>query len=354
MNPEKNNELGFDPSLGYQKHQRDYSMLGSSVVVRGLFNENKNFFNVAPNPIFLVQKNGLFYHFMSKKDGARRVQSWLSTHELNDLVAIESSYDARLCEFNAFCQDNHSDPNAAIRQLYSFFIDFTNIVFIGFEFLEHLDDSISPEQRDLCFSIRKKYEDVHKRCFDIEGRLLFQLESQFGLKRGCLNRLTITEFESFLENGSLPPADERDSFFVVRYSSDGEKRFWDPALWPGFEEKHAGILRGQTAHPGIVEGTVRVILKVEDAKFLQENEILVASMTDPRYVPVMQKASAIVTDEGGITCHAAIVSRELQKPCITGVKGVLHALKTGDRICVDATHGTVQKLDSRNAPNDTE
>ena len=67
-------------------------------------------------------------------------------------------------------------------------------------------------------------------------------------------------------------------------------------------------------------------------------------MTDPRYLGAMKKSSAIVTDEGGITCHAAIVSRELRIPCIIGAKVATQVLQTGDRIKVDANRGIITKV----------
>jgi len=70
-------------------------------------------------------------------------------------------------------------------------------------------------------------------------------------------------------------------------------------------------------------------------------------MTDPRYVFAMKKAGAIVTDEGGITCHAAIVARELKKPCIIGTKIATKVLKGGDLVEVDAERGIVRILEKK-------
>lgn len=80
-----------------------------------------------------------------------------------------------------------------------------------------------------------------------------------------------------------------------------------------------------------------------------EGEILVTGMTRPEYVPLMKKAAAIVTDEGGITCHAAIVSRELKKPCIIGTKIATQVLNDGDLVEVDAERGVVRVLERASA-----
>ena len=77
---------------------------------------------------------------------------------------------------------------------------------------------------------------------------------------------------------------------------------------------------------------------------MQQGDILVSIATTPAIVPAMKKAAAIVTDEGGLTCHAAIVSRELGVPCVIGTKIGTKIFKDGDMIEVDADEGTVKKV----------
>lgn len=102
-------------------------------------------------------------------------------------------------------------------------------------------------------------------------------------------------------------------------------------------------LKGQVANRGKVQGRVRVVLDPRGVKFKQ-GDILVTGMTTPDFMPLMRKASAIVTDEGGITCHAAIVSRELGIPCVIGTKIGTKVLKNGENIAVDANGGIVKVL----------
>jgi phosphohistidine swiveling domain-containing protein len=101
------------------------------------------------------------------------------------------------------------------------------------------------------------------------------------------------------------------------------------------------ILKGQVAHKGKVTGIVRVVLDPHDDKGFKKGDILVTSMTRPEFVPIMKHAGAVVTNEGGITCHAAIVSRELKIPCVIGTKVATHVLKDGDMVEVDAEKGIV-------------
>jgi phosphoenolpyruvate synthase len=111
-------------------------------------------------------------------------------------------------------------------------------------------------------------------------------------------------------------------------------------------------VRGLPASPGLTSGVVHVIDDPKDIDQFEKGEILVTLMTSPDWVPAMKKAAAIVTNNGGMTCHAAIVSREMQIPCIVGTKSrgeaVTDVLKTGDVVTVDATNGIVYmgKVDS--------
>ena len=101
------------------------------------------------------------------------------------------------------------------------------------------------------------------------------------------------------------------------------------------------ILRGLPASHGLVSGVVRIILSPEELDKIKIGEILVTKMTDPDYVPAMRKAIGIVTDEGGSTSHAAIVSREMGIPCVVGTEKATQLLKDGDKITIDATKGLV-------------
>ncbi|MEM1574586.1 MAG: phosphoenolpyruvate synthase [Nitrososphaerota archaeon] len=102
------------------------------------------------------------------------------------------------------------------------------------------------------------------------------------------------------------------------------------------------VVKGLPASPGLYAGKAKVVLTTEDAaKLIQKGDILVTKMTNPDWVPYMRVAGAIVTDEGGMTCHAAIVSRELGIPCIVGTGNATKALITNKEYTVDAKSGIV-------------
>jgi pyruvate, water dikinase len=104
-------------------------------------------------------------------------------------------------------------------------------------------------------------------------------------------------------------------------------------------------VRGMPVTDGRITGIAKVCNgSVEALKKIETGDILITGMTMPDCVPAMRRAAAIVTDEGGITCHAAIIARELKKPCIVGTKHATQVFKDGDRVEVDTNKGVVRKL----------
>lgn len=101
------------------------------------------------------------------------------------------------------------------------------------------------------------------------------------------------------------------------------------------------ILTGTGASPGVGTGKVKIVHDISELNKIVKGDVLVTKMTNPDMVSVMEKSAAIITDQGGATCHAAIVSRELGIPCIVGTRIGTEILKDGDIVTVDATHGKV-------------
>jgi len=108
------------------------------------------------------------------------------------------------------------------------------------------------------------------------------------------------------------------------------------------QEKRKGVISGNIASKGMAFGNVVIVKGVKDLNKVKNGNVMVAVVTHPDYLPAMRKAVAIVTDEGGITSHAAIVSREFGIPCIVGTKIATSALHDGDKVEVDAEKGTVR------------
>jgi pyruvate, water dikinase len=143
---------------------------------------------------------------------------------------------------------------------------------------------------------------------------------------------------------------DREGLYIVQArpvttipTSTATARDTEPAGASGAPGDEKPILRGFGASPGTASGTARILHGSAEMDKLKTGEILVTSMTTPDMVPAMSQAAAIVTDEGGMTCHAAIVSRELGVPCVVGTREATKLVADGAEITVDGKAGTVYR-----------
>lgn len=120
---------------------------------------------------------------------------------------------------------------------------------------------------------------------------------------------------------------------------------------PVLQEIDASIqtsVQGLIAYKGIAQGHARIVKTVAELDKVKEGDVFITQMTFPSFIIAMQKAVAFVTDEGGITCHAAIVAREMQKPCVIGTKNATKTFHDNDLVEVDAEKGIVRKIEQTN------
>ncbi|MFH1848914.1 MAG: PEP-utilizing enzyme [archaeon] len=158
-----------------------------------------------------------------------------------------------------------------------------------------------------------------------------------------LYQITPDEFISLLQGKNVDDLKMRNKRWVYlirnREIVSGSRKYHSL-----ISPKKNGAIQGLIASPGRVKGRVNVILNISHIYKFRAGDILVAPFTNVNYLPIMHKAKAILTETGGVTSHAAIISRELGKPCIVGIQGLLMALKDGDRVEVDADTGVVKRV----------
>ncbi len=106
-------------------------------------------------------------------------------------------------------------------------------------------------------------------------------------------------------------------------------------------------IKGNIAQKGVYRGRVRIIMFPSEMDKVKKGDVLVTYMTQPNFLPAMKKASAFVTNEGGLTCHAAIVAREMKKPCIIGTKIATEVLKDDYLVEVNADEGVVKIIERK-------
>ena len=178
-------------------------------------------------------------------------------------------------------------------------------------------------------------------------RYLQQQCERLGIAYGDALMLSIDEFEEQKKGQIIHFGDDRylrtDSW-GIHPLDDREIDIVFPEAVPITPDQD---IRGMVACKGKVTGRVSVVLQPSDFPKVKSGDVLVASMTRPDFSPIFSLVGAIVTNEGGVTCHAAIVSRELGVPCIIGTKIATQVLHDGDLVEVDADHGVVRVLEKK-------
>ena len=178
---------------------------------------------------------------------------------------------------------------------------------------------------------------------------------QAGLSKNLILCMTKKEMEKYLKAGQLPRTKklkDRQKHAVLFFKNGkfrllvGKKaEAFEKALLKSMIRKS---VQGVCAHPGTVEGIVRIVLDPATCKKFNPGDILVAEMTRPEFLPLIRKAGAVVTDAGGILCHAAIVARELKKPTVIGTQVATKTFKDKEYVMVNASNGTVRKIEPKN------
>ncbi len=181
-----------------------------------------------------------------------------------------------------------------------------------------------------------------------------ELGKRFGYSLNDLQFFTAAEIIKLIKNKKITPLEikKRKEFIYFDFNFKNKK----PRILKGknnikkipkefiFTHKKQNKIFGMVASSGKAIGRARIIFGVSGFSKMKNGDILVTGMTRPEMLPIMKKAKAIVTDEGGLTCHAAIVARELKIPCIIGTKNATKIISDGEIIEVDAVNGFVNKL----------
>lgn len=227
---------------------------------------------------------------------------------------------------------------------------------------EHLD----PAEEKLIESMqaimyhRNYQKETVNECQHKSEPFLHLVAEELGVGLEVMLAHSSDEIGEYLRKPSAPSATleeaakKRATGFAVEYRDgavcvidDAEEiRTYQDMVHDESEGTESERFTGSPACKGKASGLVRVVTKQSDIDAFVDGEVLVTVMTSVEYIHIMKRAAAIVTDEGGITCHAAIFSREFGVPCIIGTGDVTRKLKTGDRVEVDAEAGVVHILDN--------
>lgn len=179
--------------------------------------------------------------------------------------------------------------------------------------------------------------------------LIDKIAKRLNISYDQLLRFTSEEILSFLKGEPIPEDFEKRKKFVCLIVNDkfilAYGRIYDQIkeiLKKDFSQVKE--IKGTTGYKGIVKGIARVLMDERELQKLQKDDILICNLTNPNYNPAFEIISGVVTDEGGILCHSAIMAREFKLPCVIGTKIATQVFKDGDLIEVDANHGIVKIL----------
>ncbi len=172
-----------------------------------------------------------------------------------------------------------------------------------------------------------------------------------GMPKKVLLMMLPNEIKTYLEKGELPKDLKDRKTCAILTLNRKTKIYWNEEADKIFYDeykKHLKMdvkeMKGQIAYKGIVQGKVYVAENEDDFNSIPKDSILMCSMTRYNIVPQLNNVKGIVTDQGGITCHAAIIAREVKVPTIVGTRKATEVFKTGDYVEVNAINGVVKKL----------
>lgn len=273
---------------------------------------------------------------------------------------LESDFQDIMSEYSWMpCLDLQNDP-WTYSDFKKYFDDLPN---------EHLEEmsfedaiqvfQLNSEELELfkrvrAFSYIKDARDVYRRKAILAILPLFDvIAAQVDLSRHDIAYFTYEEIHSAIKGKTLISDEElleRKNGFFMRWQDNTIEVSTDQDKILEFVNLHipkatsTEIIKGTTASKGFVTGIVKIVLGVKDLDKVEKGDVLVANTTHPDFVPAMQRAGAFVTDEGGLTSHAAIVAREMGKPCIVGTGIATSFLKDGMKVEVDAIRGVINIL----------
>ncbi|MFA5946078.1 MAG: PEP-utilizing enzyme [Patescibacteria group bacterium] len=331
----------------YRKHMtRDLALFGCEYWWEGERREISKMFSgsgYGMNPFFVSTPGfgvGVHYDWYSEEDDPIRLAEHFNAHE-SEVFGWIASHEARCAKVTELIRWASPEDFALLHDeviaMWPMIVasnlpgDFAKVA--------------KPEIRDSLFALRLKTDHV---AYDAGDAMIEMAKALVGSEYAddvkFLRRAEIL-------TGKFPAREELDKRKRGYIFSDGELLFMsldeflvarDFAVEVPDADPRA--VSGICACPGIIQGEVRVLYTVADIPRMHSGDILVMPMTTPNFLSAIKLAGAIVTDEGGITCHAAIVARELGKPCIIGTKNATEALHDGDLVEVDAERGIVTKL----------
>ncbi len=346
--------------------QRNQPMLVLSVVGEAYTQGMKKEYNISWGAVGAIGSNGWFYTLLNEKriakDLGKIIQKKLKTLAKDFLIPSMEKFEkikSKIDKIEDLIEKNPLQCMKVVTANYSQYVTILGLYNCFLRYFNHTKESLVDKrmmkrignERNTIALLYSRTEAILDKCSILIGK---QKHFEGFLLRYC----TLDEIKAFLKTQkisknqleTLKKRKEEYLYLCTWEKKKDENVFTDKKIIKDIkqkcfdiENKETSILKGKIAYPGIVKG--RVYNLVSGNKPKTRGFILVAPMTVAKNVPLMKQSKGIVTDEGGILSHAAIMAREFEKPCIIGTKFATKVLKDGDLVEVDANKGIVRKLE---------
>jgi phosphohistidine swiveling domain-containing protein len=355
-----------DPFSGYVKYlERKNSLLVFSVsqLAHTKLLSKATGFGYSSLVYSYGQNTGTFYYSKEEKEYAREYFSKLVLRNDSKLVKFYNKGEILADKMNLLLAEFSSNPKSQNKYTFSEIIDSFSEMFlyttvIPFTVLSGAEKALEKENSPRLKKIIADFESIRnsveypKFVSVVIHPYLDMVAKKLNTTSENASLLTFGEMKSVLDKNESIDLREvlkrneacfcRGDFSKTKFMVSTDPKLVSLLVKP--IEGGAKEIVGKSAFPGLVMGKVRIVNTVVELKNFKAGEVLVSISTNPSLMSALSSAAAIVTDEGGIMCHAAIIARELKKPCIIGTKNATKILKDGDTVEVDANRGIVKVL----------
>lgn len=350
---------------------RDASLIAIQFWYEGATTLFKDFFNLVlfPEQLFL-SKNGAFVFYRDNKRLTNELPRQLAKILETEPDRTEVIYK-QLVESLEYFKNIKIDKQTTTQGLFKYLTEAKNKFALGFSgvFMTHWIPILHNqfiERGEQLFNdklVQKiiKWREGKGNIFYNEGvsiiyLLLDEIAKKMKWDSYLIKYITYQELKQSIERQKLLPIKELKKRKNSTFAYMDNRIIFEPQLEKelkalAYKIKSSDLpeqiteIQGTSANQGQSKGKVKLVFSREHLNKVEEGDILVSPMTASWSLPAMKRSAAIITDEGGITCHAAIISRELNKPCIIGTKIASEVLNDNDLVEVDANKGVVRKLE---------
>lgn len=339
-----------DPIIPYKKViSREKSIIEAEIYYRGEYEGIKSLTNNLYyfNPLFIYDsKKGItnvYYNEIDLEEDPNNIYFYMQDNFNNTKQLYNKALES--CKYLNTMVDNDKKNKFNYEQ----FIDHMLVIypFTSLGNLAGYFENISSELRALLIDFRNNYDYI---LYKANEYLLFQAKER--LPKEYQSHLKFLFIEEIFKS-QLPSMDiiksRRNGYIYfnnkLELVEDIDKWLKKRNITIQTTQKGNGV-KGSTAYAGVIKGKVCQVFKKEDFEKFEKGDILVTTMTTPKFTSILKIAGAIVTDEGGLTCHASIIARELKVPCIIGCKNATEFLKDGMIVEVNANEGIVNIISS--------